>query len=136
MHKKNTGKSIPLKSTAKVFAILFTVFSIFLQAPAVIENAGVAPPPAIKAVLVSNAGVFLTCRIIFLVLMGIFWGIFAWLSRQRVVKLPVDPFSHYLYTTDAKEVAEMEAIMSTGKSVTEAVDEMVLRHHPEARRDA
>ena len=45
-----------------------------------------------------------------------------------VVRLSVDPFSYYLFTSDAKEIAEMEAMVASGMSYREAIHEMVRKY--------
>jgi len=45
-----------------------------------------------------------------------------------VVRLALDGFSYYLYTSDAKEVAEMEAMVSTGMTYEDAIHEMVRKY--------
>ena len=43
-----------------------------------------------------------------------------------VTRLAVDPFSYYLFTSDAKEKAEIDSIVKTkGKDYAEAVKDMV-----------
>ncbi|MDQ5988244.1 MAG: Protein TraC [Syntrophus sp. SKADARSKE-3] len=49
-----------------------------------------------------------------------------------VARLAVDPFSYYMYTSDASEIAELENIMaSTGMSYAEAIKKMIKIHHRE-----
>jgi conjugal transfer ATP-binding protein TraC len=45
-----------------------------------------------------------------------------------VVRLAVDNFSYYLYTSDPKEVSEMKALVAGGMSWKETIYEMVRRH--------
>ena len=45
---------------------------------------------------------------------------------QGVARLAVDPFSYYLFTSDAKEKAEIDYIVKEkGKDYAEAIEEMV-----------
>jgi conjugal transfer ATP-binding protein TraC len=45
---------------------------------------------------------------------------------QGVARLAVDPFSYYLFTSDAKEKAEIDHIVKEkGKDYAEAIEEMV-----------
>jgi len=41
-----------------------------------------------------------------------------------VARLIVDPFSYYVYTSDAKEIAEIEALVTGGVTYEEAIEEM------------
>ncbi|WP_202882118.1 TraC family protein [Candidatus Manganitrophus noduliformans] len=45
-----------------------------------------------------------------------------------VVRLVVDPFSYYVYTSDGKEVAEIESMVSRGMPYEEAIGEMVRKY--------
>jgi len=47
---------------------------------------------------------------------------------QGVARLAVDPFSYYLYTSDAAEIAEIESLVDNGMSYGEAINEMVKRY--------
>ena len=49
-------------------------------------------------------------------------------ATEVPLKGPLDPFSYYLYTTKADEVAEIESLVAEGKSHGEAINEMVRRH--------
>jgi len=42
-----------------------------------------------------------------------------------VGRLAVDPFSYYLYTSDASEISQIEALVDGGCTYTEAINEMV-----------
>jgi len=44
-----------------------------------------------------------------------------------VARIIVDPFSYYVYTSDAKEIAEIEKLVDSGMSYEEAIGEMVRR---------
>ncbi len=45
-----------------------------------------------------------------------------------IVRLAVDPFSYYLYTSDAGEMAEMEQMVAGGMTYREAIHEMVRKY--------
>lgn len=45
-----------------------------------------------------------------------------------VVRLAVDSFSYYLFTSDAKEMAEMESMVASGMTYREAIHEMVSKY--------
>ncbi len=45
-----------------------------------------------------------------------------------MARLAVDPFSYYLYTSDAAEIAEIESLVDNGMSYGEAINEMVKRY--------
>jgi conjugal transfer ATP-binding protein TraC len=45
-----------------------------------------------------------------------------------VVRLVVDPFSYYVYTSDGREVAEIESMVSKGMPYEEAIKEMVRKY--------
>lgn len=45
-----------------------------------------------------------------------------------VARLVVDPFSYYVYTSDAKEISEIEALVDGGMSYEEAIREMVCKY--------
>jgi len=47
---------------------------------------------------------------------------------QGVARLAVDPFSYYLYTSDAAEIAEIESIVDNEMSYGEAIKDMVKRY--------
>jgi conjugal transfer ATP-binding protein TraC len=49
---------------------------------------------------------------------------------QGVARLAVDPFSYYLYTSDAAEIAEIESLVDGGMSYGEAIKDMVKRYRP------
>ena len=46
-----------------------------------------------------------------------------------VVRLVVDPFSYYLYTSDAREISELESLVERGMTYEDAIKEMVKRYH-------
>jgi len=45
-----------------------------------------------------------------------------------VARLTVDPYSYYLYTSDAGENAEMSSMVKSGMTYAEAVDAMVRKY--------
>ena len=45
-----------------------------------------------------------------------------------VLRLVVDSHTYYLYTSNPKEIAEIEGLVRGGMSYDEAIDEMVRRH--------
>jgi conjugal transfer ATP-binding protein TraC len=45
-----------------------------------------------------------------------------------VARLIVDPVSYFIYTSDPKEIAEIEQLIDSGYTIEEAVDEMVRRY--------
>jgi len=45
-----------------------------------------------------------------------------------VARLVVDPFSYYVYTSDAKEISEIEALVDGGMSYDQAIREMVRKY--------
>lgn len=45
-----------------------------------------------------------------------------------VVRLALDPFSYYMYTSSGPEVAEMESMVKGGMTYVEAIDEMVRKY--------
>lgn len=45
-----------------------------------------------------------------------------------VARLVVDPFSYYVYTSDAKEIAEIESLVESGMSYEQAIQEMIRRY--------
>lgn len=45
-----------------------------------------------------------------------------------IARLVVDPYSYYVYTSDAGEITKIEAMLDKGASYEEAVDEMVKRY--------
>ncbi len=45
-----------------------------------------------------------------------------------VARLVVDPFSYYVYTSDAKEIAEIESLVENGMSYEQAIQEMIRRY--------
>jgi len=45
-----------------------------------------------------------------------------------VGRLAVDPFSYYVFTSDAKEIAEIEAMIDSGVSYEDAIGEMVKKY--------
>ncbi|MBI3803495.1 MAG: TraC family protein [Nitrospirae bacterium] len=45
-----------------------------------------------------------------------------------VVRLALDSFSYYVYTSDGKEVAEIESMVSQGRSYEDAIHEMVRKY--------
>ncbi len=47
---------------------------------------------------------------------------------QGVARLAVDPFSYYLYTSDAAEIAEIESLVDNGRSYGEAINDMVRKY--------
>jgi conjugal transfer ATP-binding protein TraC len=47
-----------------------------------------------------------------------------------VGRLVVDPLSYYAFTSDAREIAEIERLVSGGRSYEEAIREMVRIHRP------
>ena len=47
---------------------------------------------------------------------------------QGVARLAVDPFSYYLYTSDAAEIAEIESLVDHGMSYGEAINDMVKKY--------
>jgi conjugal transfer ATP-binding protein TraC len=48
---------------------------------------------------------------------------------QGVARLAVDPFSYYLFTSDAKEKAEIDYIVKQeGKDYAQAIEEMVRKY--------
>ncbi len=49
-------------------------------------------------------------------------------AGQGVVRLALDPVSYYLYTSDAKENAEIESLVAGGMTYMEAINEMVRRY--------
>jgi conjugal transfer ATP-binding protein TraC len=49
---------------------------------------------------------------------------------QGVARLAVDPFSYYLYTSDAAEIAEIESLVDGGLSYGDAIKDMVKRYRP------
>jgi conjugal transfer ATP-binding protein TraC len=49
---------------------------------------------------------------------------------QGVARLAVDPFSYYLYTSDAAEIAEIEKLVDGGLSYGEAINDMVRKYRP------
>ena len=46
-----------------------------------------------------------------------------------VARLSVDPFSYYVFTSDAREIAEIDALIAAGAPYEEAIHTMVERHH-------
>jgi len=46
-----------------------------------------------------------------------------------VVRLVVDPFSYYLYTSDAREISELESLVERGMTYEDAIKEMVRKYH-------
>lgn len=46
-----------------------------------------------------------------------------------VVRLIVDPFSYYLYTSDAREISELESLVEKGMTYEDAIKELVSLHH-------
>lgn len=46
-----------------------------------------------------------------------------------VVRLVVDPFSYYLYTSDARETSELEALVERGMTYEDAIKEMVRKYN-------
>jgi len=49
-----------------------------------------------------------------------------------IVRLAVDPFSYYLYTSNADEIAEMEKMVESGMEYREAIHEMVNKYRSAA----
>lgn len=49
---------------------------------------------------------------------------------QGVARLAVDPFSYYLYTSDAAEIGEIEKLVDNGLSYGEAIKSMVRKYRP------
>ena len=47
---------------------------------------------------------------------------------EGVMRLALDPFSYYLFTSDAREVAEIEDMVKRGATYREAINEMVSRY--------
>lgn len=47
---------------------------------------------------------------------------------QGVARLAVDPFSYYLYTSDAAEIAEIEKLVDSGLSYGDAIKNMVKKY--------
>ena len=45
-----------------------------------------------------------------------------------VGRLAVDPFSYYVFTSDASEIAEIEAMVDGGVSYEDAIREMVKKY--------
>jgi len=45
-----------------------------------------------------------------------------------VVRLVVDPYSYYVYTSDPAEVSEIESLVKNGMSYDEAIKEMIRKH--------
>ncbi len=45
-----------------------------------------------------------------------------------IVRLVVDPYSYFIYTSSAKEVAEIEQLMKEGMSNDEAIHAMVQKY--------
>jgi len=45
-----------------------------------------------------------------------------------IVRLIVDPVSYFIYTSDPKEIAEIEQLIDSGYTTEEAIDEMVRRY--------
>lgn len=46
-----------------------------------------------------------------------------------VVRLVVDPFSYYLYTSDARETSELESLVERGMTYEDAIKETVRKYH-------
>jgi conjugal transfer ATP-binding protein TraC len=40
----------------------------------------------------------------------------------------VDPYSYYIYTSNPKEISEIESMVSQGMSYEEAINEMVKKY--------
>ena len=47
---------------------------------------------------------------------------------KGVARLMVDPYSYYIYTSNAKEISEIESMVSQGLSYEEAINEMVKKY--------
>ena len=47
---------------------------------------------------------------------------------KGALRLAVDPYTYYIYTSDASEIAEIEALLQLGMDYNEAIREMVRRH--------
>jgi conjugal transfer ATP-binding protein TraC len=45
-----------------------------------------------------------------------------------VTRFSVDPYSYYLYTSDAKETAEIESLVQEGMSYKQAIQAMVQKY--------
>jgi conjugal transfer ATP-binding protein TraC len=46
-----------------------------------------------------------------------------------VARLSVDPYSYYVFTSDPREIAEIDALLAAGARYEDAIHTMVERHH-------
>ncbi len=51
-----------------------------------------------------------------------------------VARLIVDPYSYFVYTSDPREISEIEQLVDAGMTYEGAIEEMIKRHRPEYYR--